>query len=97
MVNDTFEDTIEPNPRLSVPMEDTTSIKSVKIPNKRFIEAHNSLEDTITAKIVEENDASLPVVEKGGGRRKSNEDSKYQKRSEYDDYESPLQALGNAT
>lgn len=94
------EDTVVPNPRLSVPVE-VSGVKTVTIPNERLGDAQkDSLEDMVSAEIVNENDASLPVVEKGGGSRGSSEETTNQRserRLEFDDYESPLQALGKAT
>lgn len=101
VVNDLREETIVPNPRLSVQVDVSSNLKTVKINNEGFGDAQqNSLEDMISSEIVKQNEASLPVVEKGGGSGRNSGEITTQRtdrRMEFDDYESPLQALGNAT
>lgn len=101
VVNDLREETVLPNPRLSVQVDVSSNLKTVKVRNEGFGDAQkDSLENMISAEIVKQNDASLPVVEKGGGSRRSSGETTTQRterRMEFDDYESPLQALGNAT
>lgn len=101
VVDDTREETIVPNTRLSIQIDVSSNMKTVKICNEGSGDAQkDSLEDMVSANIVNENESSLPVVEKSGGSRRSSEETTVQrteKRMEFDDYESPLQALGNAT
>lgn len=96
IANDLREETIVSNPRLSVQVDVSSNLKAVRVPKVQM----DSFEDMISADIVKENEASLPVVEKGGGTRRSSEEitiQRTERRMEFDDYESPLQALGNAT
>lgn len=100
VVNDLREETIVPNPRLSFEVDVSSNLKTTKIPNDGYEAVQmDSFEDMVSAEIVKENEASHPVVEKGGGSRRNSEGTTIQRteRMEFDDYESPLQALGNAT
>lgn len=101
VVNDLKEETVVPNPRLSVQVDISSNLKTIKIQNEGIGDAQkDSYEDMVSAEMVKDNEASLPVVEKGGGSRRSSEEittQRTERRMEFDDYESPLQALGNAT
>lgn len=101
VVNDLKEETVVPNPRLSVQVDISSNLKTIKIQNEGIGDAQkDSFEVMVSAEMVKDNEASLPVVEKGGGSSRSSEEittQRTERRMEFDDYESPLQALGNAT
>lgn len=101
VVDDLREETVVHNPRLSIQIDVSSNLKTVKVLNEEFGDAQkDSLEDMVSAEIVKENEPSLPLVEKGGGSRRSSQETitqQTERRMEFDDYESPLQALGNAT
>lgn len=102
IVNNLVEETNAPNKNLSIQVDISKNMKIVSTHGS--VDEFNSLErdiDVNNDKAWKEINASVPVVEKIVRNRKRsmetiNPEAAISRRKEFDDYESPLQALGTA-